>query len=190
MAVAPAGPLLARDPLNSLISNSKRTQQQMAKQKAEEEKSLRMDAVPVRDCGPLDENMADTAKYYNVSLQLGCKTRWGRYGGGRWQADPTRDVPGKKAYLHIHAVHKVGPISGDTVNGLILKHNAFIEANHANESPRGDVGRTVLLLDMEETTPPVLKRVGLPFDIEDLIAKVAEGVATATVKAVLAAKAT
>ena len=148
--------------------------------------ALKVDRVRLAEASEIAKEV-DENKFYNVVVQLGCRTRWRQYSGGRWERDPAKDMNGNIAYKHVAAVHKIGPLDGATVNGLIEKHNMFLRANRERNMPAGDIGRSCLVLGFEETKPPALRRDMLPFDLEELITRVAEASATAAVTAMMKA---
>jgi hypothetical protein len=146
--------------------------------------ALKLEAISVKNATQIDKEARED-RHYAVAIQLGCRTRWRQYGGGRWESNPAKDMPGLKAYKHVPAVHKVSPVDGATVNGLISEHNKFLAANQASDKIEGDVGRSLLVIGFEETAPPALRASALPFDIEALVTKIAEASATAAVTAMM-----
>lgn len=99
------------------------------------------------------EYVEEDSTYY-VTIQLGAATRWRQYAGGTWRQDDNirLDRPGDKAYRHEPAIYeRIGPFSGQMVNGLIGQHNRWREKN-AGREPGGEVQRQILVLATEETT--------------------------------------
>jgi len=101
----------------------------------------------------------DPRKYYSCTIQLGAKTRWREYGGGQWitpelTAENMMLPQNKRVYRHIAATHHVPQLSGREMNGLIADHNQFLAYNSERKMPEGDVGRMVLVKDIQEVAAP------------------------------------
>lgn len=145
--------------------------------------ALKEHVIPAKEARLIDKQV-DNAKHYNVAVQLGARRTWRRFRGGKWAPDPERNEPGRLAYKHLPRVHRAGRLPGNIVNGLIAEHNKWVRANMDNIQPDGDVGRMLVVIDTEPTTPPAMRSRAFPFDLEALVSKVAESSAAAAVRAI------
>ena len=107
--------------------------------------SREMTAAQAKQAGPL-KRVTDR-KVYTAALQLGSARRWREFGGGQWDKDPTKE----RGMRHVPAIHKIGPFSGSTINGLIQEHNEWVKANEDNQVPQAYVNRQLLIYDIRES---------------------------------------
>lgn len=141
-------------------------------------------ADEAKDKGPVE--LVDESRFYNVKIQLGARIRWKKYSGGAWVPNPAKDDPQRKlkGYRHVPAIHDVEELQGKVVNGLIAKHNAWLQFNVEGDKNRGDVSKQLLVLQVTECDPPAVIGTRLTTNsIEMIAAAAARGVVAAYTEA-------
>jgi hypothetical protein len=94
----------------------------------------------------------DESKNYRVDLQFGARASW-----RDWQGRPRAVIPrgnGQLEVVHNPKVEeRLGPFSGDIVNGLISEHNEWVKSfrRHKESDYRGQLDRQILVLNVRET---------------------------------------
>lgn len=128
------------------------------------------------DQGPLQQ--VDPKGFYTTTIQLGARIRWRDMSGGKWELEKRDPLKNESHYRHKPAVHECEALPGKIVNGLIVAHNEWLEANKKNDILKGDVSKQVLVISTEPAERPE-KEYGnkiTPAMLEDLLTKVLKSV--------------
>lgn len=108
------------------------------------------DYVPIELLQPMEH--VDNNGWYRVTIQIGARRRWRKYGGGRVR---NIEIDAKRTrQLFVASVHATDPIDGRTVNGLIESHNKWLQANHEHSMPHGHPIHMLAVTDVEACDKP------------------------------------
>lgn|SRR3990167_3108907 len=140
---------------------------------------MTLESVPVEKVSPIDISKIDPQANYRCRLQVGARQRWRSYRGGKFTMKKNDQNSKQIEFVHFPAVHITAPLKGETVIGLAVEQNDWLDANRTKASLsgtdstiersntmnpvqtrnghavyKGDVARQLLITMFEETTDP------------------------------------